>query len=188
RKLHAACGYTHMAIDLMGQLFRDIGPERLAAAKAIRICVPAYIMPAVVKTSPPTSPNNARFHINYCAALAGTGIDVILPEHSNRFDDFFTPAVADLMGRISVVLQPSFVHYAECRVEVDEVGGTLAVHGTAPRGSPDNPLGEAGVRAKFARLVGHRMNMDAIEAYCDRVMQLEQETGVGWLLDPFVGG
>ncbi|MDF8334926.1 MmgE/PrpD family protein [Novosphingobium cyanobacteriorum] len=189
RKLHASCGYTHMAIDLMGRLFREMGPERLAAARAIRIAVPAYIMPAVVKTAPPTSPNNARFHINYCAALAGTGIDVILPEHSNRFDDFFTPAVADLMCRISLVLEPSFVHYAECRIEVEEAdGAVVTVEGKAPRGAPDNPLGEQGVREKFARLVGHRMSATDIATYCDRVMQLEREADVDWLLAPFVGG
>ncbi|MDO7836375.1 MmgE/PrpD family protein [Sphingobium sp. HBC34] len=188
RKLHAACGYTHMAIDLMGKLYRDIGPERLAAAQAIRIAVPAYIMPAVVKTTPPTSPNNARFHINYCAALAGTGVDVILPEHSNRFDAYFTPAVADLLGRISLVLEPDFIHYAECRIEVDEAGDSpVTVEGKAPRGAPDNPLGEAGVREKFARLVSHRMESTEITTYCDRVMQLEKEADVDWLLTPFIG-
>lgn len=78
---------------LMRRLFSEIGPDRLAAAMAIRIAVRAYIMRAVVKTAQPTRPINARFHIDYGAALAGAGVDVILPEHSNRFDDYFTPAV-----------------------------------------------------------------------------------------------
>ncbi len=186
RKLHAACGYTHTAIDLMGQLYRQIGPERLASAREIRIFAPAYIMPAVVKTAPPTNPNNARFHINYCAALAATGVDVILPEHSLEFEGHFTAEVASVMERIRVVLDEAFVHYSECRIEVEGAdGAVLTVSGNAPRGAPDNPLGEDGVKAKFASLVGDRMSAAQREAYFARIMAIESETSVDWLLAPF---
>ena len=188
RKLHAACGYTHSAIDLMGQLHRDIGPNALAAAREIRIFTPAYIMPAVVKTDPPSSPNNARFHINYCAALAAKGVDVILPDHSLRFTEWFTPDVADQMARIKVVLGEGFVHYSECRIEVDLADSTtVTVEGRTPRGSPENPLGEDGVKAKFASLVGDRMTPAARERYFARIMGIENEASVEWLLEPFCG-
>jgi 2-methylcitrate dehydratase PrpD len=186
RKLHAACGYTHTSIDLMGQLHREIGQDRLASAREIRVYAPAYIMPAVVKTAPPSTPNNARFHLNYCAALAGTGVDVILPEHSNDFTGHFTPGVARIMGRIRVVLDESFVHYAESRIEVEaEDGSVITVSGNAPRGAPDNPLGEEGVKAKFASLVGNRMTAEQRESYFARIMAIENEPSVDWLLEPF---
>jgi 2-methylcitrate dehydratase PrpD len=186
RKLHAACGYTHSAIDLMGRLYREIGSEALAAAREIRVFVPAYIMPAVVKTDPPSSPNNARFHINYCAALAGRGVDVILPEHSLDFERFFTPEVEALMSRVNVVLGEGFVHYAECRIEVEQPDGTVVtVEGKAPRGAPENPLGEAGVKAKFVSLVGDRLGEQECASYMERLMAIEGEDDVAWLLEPF---
>ena len=186
RKLHAACGYTHSAIDLMGQLYHELGPEKLAAAREIRIFVPAYIMPAVVKTDPPSSPNNARFHINYCAALAGRGVDVILPEHSLQFAERFTPDVEALMNKISVNLGESFVHYAECRIEVDlDDGGQVVVDGKAPRGAPDNPLGEQGVKTKFRSLVGDCMTDAECDRYFERIMAIEKEDSIDWLLEPF---
>ena len=170
----------------MGQLYREIGPERLAAAQAIRIFAPAYIMPAVVKTEPPTSPNNARFHVNYCAALAATGVNVILPEHSADFATHFSPHVAELMGRITVLCDDNFVHYSESRIEVLEAdGNVIVVAGNAPRGSPDNPLGEEGVKAKFVNLIGDRMGAAACKEWFARVMAIEDEAGTRFLLDPF---
>ncbi|APO70728.1 MmgE/PrpD family 2-methylcitrate dehydratase protein (plasmid) [Rhizobium gallicum] len=187
RKLHACCGYIHSAVDLMGQLHDRLGGEAILNAREIRVSVPAYIMPAVVKSGPPTTPNNARFHLAYCAAQAAMGEDVITPSHSLRMDKYMTQDVGRVMEKFRIAEQPSFKHYSECAIDIVlEEGAEVHIEGNAPRGAPDNPLGEEGVRRKFAMLVGDKLSGSDREAYCDRVMAIDKDKSIDWLLAPFV--
>lgn len=74
------------------------------------------------KTNPPTSPNDARFHLQYCLALAVCGADVILPEHSIELQvQLSRPQVRAAMTRIEVVQDASIAHYHRCLVSCDGV-------------------------------------------------------------------
>lgn len=57
----------------------------LHEASEIIVELPEYIIPAVSKTSPPITSNDARFHIQYILLLAINGEDIITPEHSLDF-------------------------------------------------------------------------------------------------------
>jgi 2-methylcitrate dehydratase PrpD len=186
RKLHACCGFTHSTIDVIGRL-RARGID-LAAARRIELGVPAYIIPAISKPRAPTTPNEARFHIEYCAALAALGADVILPAHSTGFAAHMAdPALPALMAKMAV--QPIELPpgtgghlYNHCRVRVELADGTAVEEAeTAPRGSHARPLSEAELFDKFTRLAGPRLAADRVAACIDRCMAIEREADLGWL-------
>ncbi len=157
RKLHACCGYIHSAADALARLRGELGGDALRDALAIRIKVPPYVADVVGKAAPPTSSNDARFHLAYCMAVvgAGAGADVILPEHSIGFRERLASAeVKDLLGRIHVAPDAGLTHYHQCEVEVNLPGGDAPVKAvsSAPRGSPSQPLSDDDVRDKFLRL------------------------------------
>ncbi|WP_165848160.1 MmgE/PrpD family protein [Paraburkholderia lacunae] len=182
RKLHACCGYTHSAIDLVISLRAQLGADVLARSK-LRIAMPAYVVPAVSKSALPHTANEARFHLQYCVALAACGADVILPQHSVDLDGHLQrPELRDMLANIEIVADPELAHYHQCRITVS----TEDVHharSDAPCGSPQNPLSDAQVIEKFQRLASFRMSAHASAAYASRFMQLEQVTDCRWIFD-----
>jgi 2-methylcitrate dehydratase PrpD len=133
----------------------------------------------------PRTANDARFHVQYCAALAACGADVIVPQHSVDFDAHLRrPEVRSMIASIEVIPDPGLIHYHQCRVTVSKDGADLHhARSDSPRGSPQNPLVDAEVIAKFQRLAGRRMSADASAAYAARSVQLEHETSCSWLFD-----
>lgn len=186
RKLHACCGYTHSAIDLVARL-RASG--RLAQAAKVRVHVPAYIIPAISKGGhPPTTPNEARFNIEYCLAHASVDTDVISPEHSvNCAEHLGRPEITAALKKFEVVAEPTFGHYRFCRVELLDADGRLLHEGRndAPRGSEWNPMSVEEVQGKFRRLAAPFMKGGVADAYIARVGALESEADTAWLLRSF---
>jgi 2-methylcitrate dehydratase PrpD len=184
RKLHACCGYTHSAVDLVVGLRQQLGANVLERS-ALRIAMPAYVIPAVSKRGLPRTANEARFHAEYCAALAACGADVILPLHSVDIDAHLRrPGLRAMIANIEVVADPQLTHYHQCRITVSKDGADLYhARSDAPRGSPQNPLSDSEVIEKFQRLASHRMSPDASVGYAARFTQLEQETDCRWIFD-----
>lgn len=186
RKLHACCGYTHSAIDAVARLHAEGLMERAAR---VRVHLPGYIIPAVSKAGrPPTTPNEARFNIEYCLAQAANGVDVILPEHStNCLDHLQRPEIASALGRFEVVADPAYAHYRYCRIELLDESGKVVhrVENDAPRGSEWNPMSDDEVKAKFGRLAADFMDGSAISRYVDQLDRLEASPDTGWLLRAF---
>jgi len=187
RKLHACCGYTHSAIDLVVSLRDQLGEDELLRGK-LKIEVPAYVIPAVSKSDLPHTPNEARFHMQYCVALAACGADVILPEHSVDIETHLRrPEVRDMLAGIEIVAGQGLDHYHQCHVTVLKDG--VEVHHArcdAPRGSPRNPLSDAEVIAKFQQLVSHRMTEDDSAAYASRFTGLEHQRDCDWIFDDLI--
>jgi len=186
RKLHACCGYTHSAIDAVGRLRRD---GALPETGKIRVSVPAYIIPAVAKFGvSPTTPNEARFNLEYCLAQAATGADIILPEHSTDCDRHLArPEIRDAMARFQTVVEPSFGHYRYSRVEAFDADGALTrrLDYDAPRGSEWNPMPDDEVRGKFRRLSEPLMQPERLDDYVARLDGLERSPDCGWLIGAF---
>jgi len=187
RKLHACCGYTHSAIDLIVEIRNRLGADVLERS-TIRIAMPPYVIPAVSKPELPASPNEARFHIEYCAALAACGADVILPEHSSDIrTHLFRPELRAMMANIQVVPNPELTHYHQSRITVLNDGIVLHdAHCDAPRGSPLNPLSDEEVIEKFQRLAMQRLSARASGEYAARFTQLERETYSKWIFEELV--
>lgn len=186
RKYHAACGYIHSPIDVVAALRRDGVP--LDQAGEIRVGVTELTIPGVSKSRPPASGNEARFHLEYCVALAALGEDVILPEHSIAFDvQMARPEVRAMMKKIRVVADAAQKHYHHCAVAVvDAQGRELARReGRGPKGSPQNPMSDDEVVGKFRRLVNHRLSGAALDEYVDKALELEAQTQWRWLVSAF---
>jgi 2-methylcitrate dehydratase PrpD len=150
RKLHACCGYIHSAIDAIARLYLE-NPAGVATARSITVAMPAYVIPAVAKADPPRTSNEARFDTRFCIAVAASGAPAILPEHSEQFAKYLAvPAVADAYDRTHIVADPSLGHYHQAVVRIEHFDDSAReTRCDAPRGSPDNPLSDEEVIAKF---------------------------------------
>lgn len=180
RKLHACCGYIHAALDGVVALRRDLGPDVFSGSRA-EIRVPAYILPAVAKSRPPATANEARFHLQYCVALAMAGADVILPEDSIRFGARL-PGVLDVMRTIEVSEGDGLTHYHQCEIVVRREQGPPVVRRVdGPRGTPQNPLPDDEVRAKAVRLLHGKVRGGDTEGYVERVAGLRTADSLTWL-------
>lgn len=186
RKVHACCGYIHAAIDLVAALRREMGKEIFADAQ-INIAMTPSIISAVSKDRAPSTPNEARFHAQYCVAQAAAGADVILPEHTSRCAERMSdPEIQSLMRRVRIAGEPKFKHYYECAIELtSREGQVVRRSGTAPKGSPGNPLTDDEVIAKFLRLTSRKFEPSAASAYAVRVQSIEKEPDCRWLAAAF---
>lgn len=173
RKLHACCGYLHSAADALGKLRQRTGAALQDARVEVR--VPTYVADVVSKDRLPDSPNDARFHLQYCLALVSCGADVILPEHSIALaDQLQRPEVLAAMQRITVLPDSALKHYHECSITVTDASGQTTVQpGTAPRGSPQEPLGDDEVVAKFHALADPVLGRARAERFADQALALE---------------
>lgn len=182
RKLHACCGYLHSAVDAVGRLRAQPGVD-LAHGK-LQVRVAPYVSDVVSKDRAPTSPNDARFHLQYCLALAACGADVILPGHSIELHSHLArPEVQAAMARISVVQDDAITHYHHCHVTHEDPRGTRTeLQATAPRGSPQAPLSDEEVLHKFMVLAAPVMGEAPSRAFAERTLDLAQvEDARAWI-------
>lgn len=186
RKYHACCGYIHSPIDVVAAM-RHAGVD-FTQAHEIRVGMAELTIAGVSKTRPPTTGNEARFHLEYCVALAALGEDVIVPEHSIDFAAQMARAeVRDMLQKVRVVADPQQKHYHQCAVTLlDAQGHELSRHeGRGPKGSPQNPMSDDEVLGKFRRLVAHRLSGAALDGYLSKALQLDAQPDVRWLVNAF---
>lgn len=180
RKLHACCGYLHAPVDALGKLRQRLGPVALQQGR-IEVRVSPYVADVVSKYRLPNSPNDARFHLQYCLALVACGADVILPEHSIRLAEQSRRAdVLEAMDRIAVVQDPALVHYHQCEVRVADAEGRTASQAlSTPRGSPQEPLSEQAILLKFHTLAAPVLGRARAERFTAQVLELQAVSDVG---------
>jgi 2-methylcitrate dehydratase PrpD len=178
RKLHACCGYLHAAVDGVGRLRQRLDAP-LAGAR-IEVRVAPYVADVVSKLHVPTSPNDARFHLQYCLALAVGGEDVILPEHSIELEaQLRRPGLRSVMERIDVVRDAAITHYHQCVIACGDAVETVL----APRGAPDEPLGDEAVISKFLMLAQPVLGAQDAQRFCDQTLALAQVSDVPQWVD-----
>jgi 2-methylcitrate dehydratase PrpD len=172
RKLHACCGYLHAPADALGRL-RDDGNALQDLHIALRVA--PYVADVVSKDRLPVSPNDARFHLQYCLALVACGADVILPKHSiGLAEQLQRPEVLAMMQRIRVIPDPALTHYHQCRIELTDAAGQVRVQEvSAPRGSPQAPLADDEVVLKFHSLAEPVLNAAQTARFTEQALDLE---------------
>ena len=175
RKLHACCGYLHSPVDALGRLRQQI-PEEAMRNGHIHVHVSPYVADVVSKERMPNSPNDARFHLQYCLALVACGADVILPEHSIELDRHLLRSdVRQAMQRISVIQDLALNHYHHCSVQIVEANGKAhAQNLSAPRGSPQEPMTDDQVIGKFRLLAQPVLGMEHANKVIVDVLALEK--------------
>lgn len=186
RKIHACCGYIHSPIDLVAKIRREKGKDFFKNA-SMHFRLNPMVVPAVSKEGLPRTPNEARFHGQYCIALAADGADIITPAHSDRFETFLgRDEIRSLIGRIRVSEDPRCSHYQESELELTLGDGTLMkMRGDAPKGFPSNPMTDDEVVEKFVRLTEARISPAGVRAYVQRVQALDGQPDCDWLLRSF---
>jgi 2-methylcitrate dehydratase PrpD len=184
RKRHACCGYIHAALDAVIAL-RQQGQD-VAFAATLEVSFPAYIIPGVSKSGPPRTANEARFHAEYCIALAVHGADLILPAHSIDIAAHM-PQVEGLLPRIRVVENAALTHYHQCVVRGLDANGKEIFQQAlkAPKGAPLDPMSDAEVEEKFRLLCADRLAPGALNGYLAAVAALESAPQCDWVIRSF---
>ena len=143
--------------------------------------LPPYTMHTVVKPPPPAAPNQARFDVRYCVAVAAACGGPIIPAHSEECLRYLAqPAVADAYAKIRVNPDDALTHYHQTRVRVELADGRAIEQATsAPRGTPDNPLSDDDVRAKFTRLAAPVLGAAGAERLRLLVEGIDDAPGLG---------
>lgn len=179
RKLHACCGYIHSAFDALAMLAGD--PSfKVELVDSVAVEVPAFILPAIAKSSPPISANDARFHIQYMLAHALLGADAVTPTHSLDFQAHMSrPEIRKTMAKIDVSANNELTHYHQSRALISfSTGDVVTVENAAPRGSAQKPLSLAELEGKFISLAAPTFGkIDASAIWADG-MNLAEETPI----------
>ena len=186
RKRHACCGYMHSALDALAAMRHE---QALPIDRArIEIRMPANVIDAVSKKGRlPVSDNDARFNLEYCAAVVACGDDVILPMHSTHLDAQLARAdIRSMVPRVRVVADSAKTHYEQSEVHLLEAGVPTRVRRGSPAlGAPSNPMSDAQVIAKFAALAGPEAGSRGVDDYVQRVLAMESQADAAWIVGTF---
>jgi 2-methylcitrate dehydratase PrpD len=186
RKFHACCGYIHSAADSMIAIRRD-GID-LTLVKEIEVFVPPYIIPAVSKSYLPSAPNQARFHLQYCLALALLSEDVILPLHSDKYLSYMSDRdVQMVMSMTTVKASADYRHYHQSKVVLRDNRGAIIIarENFSPKGTPKNPLSDEEVVQKFIRLTNRFAERVDLRSYVERAINMHSAEDVRWIVSTF---
>jgi 2-methylcitrate dehydratase PrpD len=152
-KRHAACRYTHGALDALGLVLAKTGPLQPDQLRAIE--VDTYVWAAQLDS--PLAPNMlaAKFSIPF--ALATTIVHGAATVPAFRGPARENPVVQALAQRVTVNEDPAFTAQLPglrpARVRVTLADGSVhAADVTTNRGDTEDPYTEAEVRQKFREL------------------------------------
>jgi len=181
RKLHACCGYIHSPVDALVQLGLQIA--KVYRDSTVQVYVAPYVADVVSKKGTPNSPNDARFHLQYCLAVVMQGEDVIRPEHIIGVEyPLQDSAIIEAMNRVTVVADPQLDHYHQCKVILTRADGQRFTHVLdGPRGSDKAPLSDDEVVSKFLSLTKPILGSERAAEVVAAVTDLETLPDVGEL-------
>lgn len=152
-KRYPTCSLMHALVDMAIEAHAQGGPG-LAGAGRIRCGISARL-DAARRKAWPGSGMEAKFHVEYCVAVALLGGTQGLPDFVDAA--LARPGVRALAQRIEVVTGMDFPDgngdFAELHIEAD---GRTLFHGrrAKPRGHPSQPLSDAEHRDKFMGCAG----------------------------------
>ncbi len=172
-KRHAACRYTHGALDAMGEVLRRTGPLRPEQVAAIELRT--YVWAAQLDS--PAAPNMlaAKFSLPFALATfvahGAAGVEAFCaPARAN-------PEVAALATRVSVDEDPALTAMlpgqrpARLRVTLAD-GRVEEAEALTNRGDTEDPYSEGEVREKFRELAGPVYGAERARAIEEAVMGL----------------
>ncbi len=172
-KRHAACRYTHGALDALGLILARTGPLQPDQVRAIE--VDTYVWAAQLDS--PLAPNMlaAKFSIPFALATTIAHGAATVPAFRGPARE--NPAVQALASRVTVNEDPKLtaqlpgLRPARLRVTLAD-GTTHAAEVTTNRGDTEDPYTEAEVRGKFRELADPVFGADRAKAIEEAVMAL----------------
>ena len=172
-KRHAACRYTHGALDAMAAIIARVGSIEPGQVRSIE--VDTYVWAAQLDS--PAAPNMlaAKFSIPFALATFVAHGGATVPAFRGPARD--APAIRALAARVAVNEDPALtaqlpgLRPARVRVTLAD-GVTHAAEVTTNRGDTEDPYTEAEVREKFRELASPVYGSDRARAIEDAVMAL----------------
>ncbi len=172
-KRHAACRYTHGALDALAAILGRTGPLGLDQVRAVE--VDTYVWAAQLDSSAAPNMLAAKFSLPFAVAT-------FLAHGAATVPAFRAPARADaaiqsLAARVVVNEDPSLtamlpgLRPARVRVTLAD-GSTHIAEVTTNRGDTEDPYTEAEIRAKFRELAGPVFGDDRARAIEEATLRL----------------
>ncbi|WP_282351734.1 MmgE/PrpD family protein [Haloferax volcanii] len=151
-KVHAACRYTHAALDAVALLVEETG---VGAADIDAVTVETYPAAAALSEPAPQNALQAKFSVPFAVASALTTGETGKEAFT---DEALTKTALGFARRVDVVATEEFAARAPdergARVTVETADGErYAREVRAARGGEHDPVTESELRAKFDRLV-----------------------------------
>jgi 2-methylcitrate dehydratase PrpD len=169
-KRYASCAFTHPALDGLLGLARE---EGLTARRTDRIRLRFPARGAHMIDAHPLRSHCAQYVLPVALVYGQVAIDDILLDRTRH------PDVARLGARTTVVpdraLDPEYPRRYTSIVEIRATDGrTFRRRVTAARGTPENPMSPAEIRAKFQALAGGAAGARRAAALAEAVDRLER--------------
>ncbi len=170
---------SHPALDVVLDLRREYG-LRAADVEWVKVGVNSHTLNALIHPRPITE-LQAKFSLQYCMAVAildgAAGLAQFTDERVNRAD------VQELLGKVSVELNPEMeargFHRMASLVEIGLKDGRL-LRGEAEmaKGSPEKPMTDEEVAAKFRECAVLALPLARIDEAVEAVWRLDQLVNV----------
>ena len=172
-KRHAACRYTHGALDAMGEILRRTGPLRPGQVAAIE--VRTYVWAAQLDS--PAAPNMLAAKFSLPFALASFVAHGGAPVEAFRAPARQDPDIAALATRVRVeedaALTAMLPGLRPARLRVTLADGQVhEAEALTNRGDTEDPYRAEEVREKFRELAGPVYGAERARAIEDAVMAL----------------
>ncbi len=162
-KPYPACQLSHASLDALDEALKSAGVATLVESDVVDVEVHLPHASVEIVGGPladkahPRNPYEAKFSLPWCLAArildGAVGLDTFLPASVKRED------VAQLARRVTVVPFATDVPPASApgsvRIRLAD-GSVYEGSVMSSRGTPDSPLGDAAVRAKFDANLGDR--------------------------------
>jgi 2-methylcitrate dehydratase PrpD len=166
-KLYPCCGYIHKGVDGIIALRRSHGLDAADIAE-VTVRIPAHNAD-ILKYPNPQTPKEARFSLDYCAAVAAVtgalGVADFTPAAVRR------PEVAAFLPRVTVDRHPVGPRSSDLDFQEPEIvtlrladGRVLERSVAHARGSPELPVSEADLAEKFRACAAGVLDPDAAAA------------------------
>lgn len=169
-KPYPSCRYTHGAIDVIGDLVRelDLRPEEIGAIRVgLSTKAVGWVGGDESHKRAPRTIGDAQFSAYFCAALAALKGTLIWDDYRDLGDE----GILQMAKRVAVIpdpradaLEPQLVTF----VELEARGETHARTSLFARGAPERALGWDDVGAKFESLTRPMRS----KAWCARTISL----------------
>jgi 2-methylcitrate dehydratase PrpD len=170
-KPYASCRDTHAAVDAVG---RVLDRQRLRAADIAEIRVLANsFLAGMVGGRAASSLPAAQMSLPYAVAARTVFGSAGLSAYSAaRRDD---PALRAMLARVFIEVDETVVASDKSMVKIALSDGTKFEESTsAPLGSPENPVGDTDLVAKFEELAGHALDTERRKRLLELTLSLDR--------------
>ncbi|MCS6933316.1 MAG: MmgE/PrpD family protein [Acetobacteraceae bacterium] len=174
-KRHAACRYTHGALDAVGRILGEHGPIPPEAIRSVR--VDTYVWAAQLDDPAPRNMLAAKFSVPYAvAAMLVRGRADVPAFREPALSD---PAIRALAARISVEEDPQMTArlpgLRPARVTLQLADGrTLSAEALTNRGDAEDPFSPEELREKFRELAAPVFGAGRARAIEEAVLALPE--------------